>query len=87
MRRVGPITLELVQPNPLSAEGIYIQVTRKGNGRTWKGYASFPLGMYNLAQDKIAEVEDDEDLDNLLREWSDAETWQGWQRFWAEETE
>jgi hypothetical protein len=76
--------LELVTPNP-RGDGVYIRVTRASvGGRAWEGYASFPTEMTELAKEKIEAVQDDEDLDNLLREWSDAETWQGWQRFWAE---
>jgi hypothetical protein len=52
------------------ADRWYIGVIRPGDGRiAWVGIAGFPLSMEDLAVSWYQDIENDTDIENLMREW------------------
>lgn len=47
----------------------------------WKGIAHFPAPVAEEAYMEFRQIESPNDLEDLLRLWSDAETWQSFQEF------
>lgn len=74
---VGPAQLTLIQNG---AADVDIRI-RIGPRNEWRGIASFPAEMTRDAMDRIAIVETPNDLEDLIREFSDAETWESYQEF------
>lgn len=76
-RDVGPIQLEL-----LNGDGLFVRVTRCLDiGGSWTGVANFPGDMEELAVERIDRVSSDNDVEALLREFADEETWLDFQEF------
>ena len=78
VKRVGPATLELIRRN--GSADIDIEVVF-GPGNAWRGTASFPAEMTAEAEARIAEVETPNDLEDLVRAWSNERTWASYQDF------
>lgn len=76
-KKIGPARLTLVQNG---AADIAIHI-RMGPRNEWQGVASFPAEMAQDAMDRIAIVESPNDLEDLVREFSSAETWRSYQEF------
>lgn len=78
-KRVGPATLELKR----HGAGVYLNAEVSMNGSSWRGTASFPLVAQDEAVEWLDRVENPTDLEDLMREWSSAETWGSYQAFRA----
>lgn len=74
---VGPATLTLVR-NGTADVDILIRI---GPRNEWRGIAAFPAEMVGDAMDRISIVETPNDLEDLIREFSDARTWGSYQEF------
>jgi hypothetical protein len=48
---------------------------------TWQGVASFPIDMVDEAMDRVSGIETPNDLEDLVRSWSDKDTWSSFQEF------
>jgi len=77
VKRVGPASLRLVQNG---AADVDIQV-KLGPRNVWHGVASFPLEMTEDAAVRIDMVETPNDVEDLVREFSDEGTWSSYQDF------
>jgi hypothetical protein len=77
LKRVGPAKLTLVQSGAADID-VHIRI---GPGNEWRGVAAFPAEMVRDAMDWIAIVETPNDLEDLIREFSDARTWGSYQEF------
>jgi len=74
---VGPAKLTLVQ-NGAADVDIHIRI---GPRNEWCGVAVFPQEMAGDAMDRISMVQTPNDLEDLIREFSDAKTWGSYQAF------
>lgn len=76
-KRVGPARLTLIQ-NGAADVDIHIRI---GPSNEWRGVATFPEEMTDEAMNWISMVETPNDLEDLIREFSDAKTWGSYQEF------
>lgn len=74
---VGPAKLTLVQ-NGAADVDIHIRI---GPRNEWRGVAVFPAEMTGDAMDRISIVQTPNDLEDLIREFSDAGAWGSYQAF------
>lgn len=77
VKRVGPVRLALVS-NGAAEVDILLRLSPRN---VWKGVASFPIEMEEDAAARIAMVETPNDLEDLVREFSDERTWASYQEF------
>jgi hypothetical protein len=77
-RRVGPAKLTLVQRNGSADVDITVRLSP---ANTWQGVVSFPIDMVGEAMNRVSEVETANDLEDLVRAWSDKNTWASFQEF------
>lgn len=77
-RTVGPAALELFRRNGSVIIDIKIDL---GPGNVWHGVAAFPGLLEREADALLDEVETPNDLENLVRAWSDEDTWASYQKF------
>jgi hypothetical protein len=81
-REVGPIYLEVLNGDP--ERGLFVRVTRDIDPDTgWTGVASFLEEMAETVKERVGRIESDNDLEDLLREFGDEETWAEFQEFRA----
>lgn len=76
-KRVGPASLKLLENGSADIE-IHIRI---GPGNEWQGVAAFPMEMVTDAMGWIELIETPNDLEDLIREFSDAKTWGSYQNF------
>ena len=76
-KRVGPASLKLVENGSVAID-IWIRIAP---GNEWKGVAAFPLALAKDARTWIELIETPNDLEDLIREFCDAETWGSYQNF------
>ncbi len=75
---IGPVVLRYV-PGP----GLDVVVTYRSadaGNKPWKGVASFPWALEDEAMAWPDRIHSENDLEDLLREWAPAETWESFQR-------
>lgn len=77
-RRIGPAHLTVVQDGGGADIRIEIHLDRRTK---WAGVATFPAFMVDEAVDRVARVHSVNDLEDLVREFSDADTWGSFQEF------
>lgn len=77
-RRIGPAHMTVVQEGDGADVKIVVDM---GRGLRWKGVAYFPVSMTEEAVDRVARVHTPNDLEDLVREFSDAATWGSLQEF------
>lgn len=77
IKRVGPAKLTLMR-NGAADIDVHIRI---GPGNEWRGVAAFPAEMAGDAAARISIVETPNDLEDLIREFSDARTWGSYQEF------
>lgn len=77
-RRIGPAHLTVVQEGDGADVRISIDL---GRGLKWSGIASFPAAMVSEAVDRVSRVHSANDLEDLVREFSDSDTWGSLQEF------
>lgn len=77
VKRVGPAQLTLVE----NGEAAVVIRVRISPNNEWRGVAVFPIEMIDDAALRISIVETPNDLEDLIREFSDEETWGSYQEF------
>jgi len=77
-KRIGPAKLTLVQRNGSADVDITVRLSPMN---TWQGVASFPIDMVDEAMDRVSGIETPNDLEDLVRSWSDKDTWSSFQEF------
>ena len=77
LKRIGPVSLRLLENGSADIE-IWVRISP---GNEWKGTAAFPLVMAGEAQNWIELVETPNDLEDLIREFCDAQAWGSYQNF------
>lgn len=87
-RITGDIEVELIRHNPAAIKeppGVFIKVSVKaGKGKgspTWSGFAAFPRRMVVEAKRRMEEIEDPNDIEDLMREFSDKSTYDSFLEF------
>lgn len=70
-RRLGPLHALLVR----GPEAVRIDLSLEADGRSWRGAASFPLFMEDEAARRLDMLLCAQDVEDLVRAWSGAETW------------
>lgn len=76
-RRVGPANLTVVKGRDIRVK---IRIQMDGQNEWW-GSAEFPVSMIDDALDRASRVKTPNDLEDLIREFSDAQTWGSYQDF------
>jgi len=76
-RQVGPATLELTQRNGR----FYLNASVKMNGEVWETVAVFPPDVEEEAHYQFERIQTPTDLEDLVRAWTDEETWESYQNF------
>jgi len=82
-RRIQGGTLALVESNPPGETEIVVSYDDPDGGRPFKALAKFPPEAREIAKFKLQHARGRLDVEDLLREWSDHETWALWQQWWA----
>lgn len=82
-RRIQGGTLSLVESNPPGETEIVVRYDDPDGGPPFKALAKFPPEAREIAKFKIQHARGQLDVEDLLREWSDHETWALWQEWWA----
>lgn len=77
-RRVGPADLTVVQEDAAADVRITVDL---GSRRRWAGVAYFPVEMLDEAVDRVSRIQTVNDLEDLVREFSDSDTWGSFQGF------
>lgn len=79
-KRIGPVRLRY-----LAGEGLEIVVSYDaGRNRFWTGVASFPWEMEDEAVSWMDRIHSPNDVEDLLRQWAPAETWESFQEVRSE---
>lgn len=76
-RKAGPLRVFLVR----DPEAVHLDLLIEADGRSWRGVASFPLFMEDEAVRRLDMLRSVQDVEDLVRAWSGAETWAAIQVF------
>ena len=77
LRHVGPATLELLKRDG----AFYLSAKVSMNGAVWEAVAVFPPEVEEEAQYQFRRIQTPTDLEDLVRAWTNEETWDSYQEF------